>query len=69
MTLLTSETPAQPDAFVWVWLPGHTDPVPAGRLHFQSHGRRSAFGYGRSYLARDDATSLYERIHTGIDAL
>lgn len=58
MALSTSEAPG--DAFVWVWLPGHTDPVPAGRLHFQSHGRRYAFGYGRSYLERDDAISLYE---------
>ncbi|HME15630.1 MAG TPA: HipA domain-containing protein [Mycobacterium sp.] len=45
---------------MWVWLPGHTDPVPAGRLHFRRHGRRYAFGYGRSYLDRDDAISLYE---------
>lgn len=60
MTLSTSETPPQRDAFVWVWLPGHTDPVPAGRLHFRRHGRRYAFGYGRSYLERDDAISLYE---------
>src|SRR5271163_2514751 len=60
MTLLPSETPAQRDAFVWVWLPGHTDPVPAGRLHFRRHGRRYAFGYGRSYLDRADAISLYE---------
>ncbi len=61
MTLSTSKAAAPPrDAFVWVWLPGHTDPVPAGRLHFQSHGRRYAFGYGRSYLDRDDAISVYE---------
>ncbi len=60
MTLSTSETTAQRDAFVWVWLPGHTDPVPAGRLHLRRHGSRYAFGYGRSYLDRDDAISLYE---------
>lgn len=58
MALSTSKAPR--DAFVWVWLPGHTDPVPAGRLHFQSHGRRYVFGYGRSYLERNDAISLYE---------
>ncbi|WP_395112489.1 type II toxin-antitoxin system HipA family toxin [Antrihabitans spumae] len=61
MTLSTSEAPTVPrDAFVWVWLPSHTDPVPAGRLQFQRHGRRYAFGYGRSYLERNDAISLYE---------
>ena len=60
MTLSTSEPPAPPrDAFVWAWLPGHTDPVPAGRVHFQSHGHRYVFGYGRSYLDRHDAISLY----------
>jgi len=58
MTPSTSEAPR--DAFVWVWLPGYADPVPAGRVHFQSHGRRYAFGYGRSYLERNDAISLYE---------
>ncbi|MCV7174555.1 MULTISPECIES: type II toxin-antitoxin system HipA family toxin [Mycolicibacterium] len=58
MALSTSEAPR--DAFVWVWLPGHTNPIPAGRLRFQSRGRRYEFGYGRSYLERDDAISLYE---------
>ena len=58
MTPSTSEAPR--DAFVWVWLPGHSDPVPAGRLRYQAQGRRYVFGYGRSYLERDDAISLYE---------
>lgn len=60
MTLLTSELASPPDAFVWAWLPDHIDPVPAGRLRFSSHGRRYVFGYGRSYLDRHDAISLYE---------
>lgn len=61
MTHSTSDpdAPARRDAFVWVWLPGHTEPVVAGRLHFQRHGRRYVFGYGRSYLDRPDAISLY----------
>lgn len=60
MTRSTSEPPAGArDAFIWVWLPGHTAPVVAGRLHFQTHGRRYVFGYGRSYLERTDAISLY----------
>ncbi|MFD4403321.1 type II toxin-antitoxin system HipA family toxin [Nocardia sp. NPDC058499] len=45
------------DAYVWVWLPGHTDPVVAGRV--QRDGSRYRFGYGRSYLNRQDAISLY----------
>lgn len=58
MTRSTFE--AARDAFVWVWLPGHSAPVPAGRLRSQSRGGRYEFGYGRSYLERDDAISLYE---------
>lgn len=58
MTHSTSDSSR--DAFVWVWLPHHTDPVPAGRLRFQTRDRRYTFGYGRSYLERDDAISLYE---------
>lgn len=50
---------SDPDrAYVWVWLPGCTAPVPAGVVrrvhdHYQ-------FGYGRGYLDRPDAISLYE---------
>jgi serine/threonine-protein kinase HipA len=46
------------EAFVWVWLPGETVPVVAGRL--SSAGDRLLFNYGRSYLARNNAISLYE---------
>lgn len=45
------------DAYVWVWLPGNTEPVVAGRV--QRRGKRCRFGYGTSYLARSDAISLY----------
>lgn len=45
------------DAYVWVWLPGRTEPVVAGRLY--QEGARLAFNYGRSYLGRDDAIPLY----------
>lgn len=45
------------DAYVWVWLPGRPDPVVAGRV--QRDGGRYRFGYGRSYLDRPDAVSLY----------
>ena len=46
------------EAYVWVWLPGETGPVVAGRL--DPHGDQLAFMYGQSYLARDNAISLYE---------
>lgn len=46
------------EAFVWVWLPGATAPVVAGRL--APSGGQLAFNYGRSYLERPDAVSLYE---------
>ncbi|WP_294392541.1 type II toxin-antitoxin system HipA family toxin [uncultured Sphingomonas sp.] len=44
-------------AFVWVWLPGRTEPVIAGRIF--RDGQRLSFNYGRSYLARNDAVALY----------
>lgn len=45
-------------AFVWVWRPGATAPVVAGRVDLL-HGQL-VFTYGRSYLARADAVPLYE---------
>lgn len=54
---MTAAPPAQ-RAFVWMWLPGHTRPVVAGALDVV--GPQLTFTYGRSYLARDDAVSLYE---------
>lgn len=52
---MTSERPAE--AYVWVWLPGRTDPVVVGRL--EQRGDVMTFNYGRSYLDRDDAVPLY----------
>lgn len=46
------------DAFVWIWLPGKTEPVVAGRL--AKDGNSLVFNYGQSYLERDDAISIYE---------
>ena len=46
------------EAFVWIWLPGQIEPVPAGRLVRSGHSY--LFHYGRSYLARDDAVPIYE---------
>ncbi len=54
---MTSDSGAA-EAFVWVWLPDETKPVVAGRL--ASNGDDLAFNYARSYLARNNAISLYE---------
>ena|SRR6185312_1949355 len=49
---------AYKEAFVWVWLPGRTEPVVAGRL--AAAGDYFVFNYGQSYLGRKDAIPLYE---------
>ncbi len=55
---MSSERGAAPDeAYVWVWLPGASEPVVAGRLHWA--GDLIEFNYGRSYLGRDGAVPLY----------
>jgi serine/threonine-protein kinase HipA len=46
------------EAFVWVWLPGETEPVVAGRLF--ALGDTLLFNYGKSYLGRNNAISLYD---------
>jgi len=46
------------EAYVWIWLPGETKPVVAGIL--QRDENRLLFNYGRSYLARKNAVSIYE---------
>lgn len=45
------------EAFVWVWLPGATEPVVAGRIAVD--GAIHVFNYGRSYLDRKDAIAIY----------
>lgn len=58
---MTSE-PGQP-AYVWIWLPGATEPVVAGRLDrtgtFIEQQEVLTFAYARSYLERDGAISLF----------
>ncbi len=50
------------EAYVWIWLPGETSPVVAGRLHYD--GDKIQFNYGRSYLDRtsdsNPAIPIYE---------
>lgn len=58
MTISNVARDTQPThAFVWVWLPGATAPIVAGRI--DAAGAIYTFTYGRSYLERPDAISLY----------
>jgi serine/threonine-protein kinase HipA len=54
---------SEPDAYVWAWLPGETDPVVAGALartgRFVTGEPVLVYTYGRSYLNRADAISLF----------
>ncbi|MGI4827630.1 MAG: type II toxin-antitoxin system HipA family toxin [Janthinobacterium lividum] len=45
------------EAYVWIWLPGTTKPVVAGVL--QCVEDQFFFNYGKSYLARRKAISIY----------
>jgi serine/threonine-protein kinase HipA len=53
---MTSEEPTE--AYVWLWLPGASDPVVAGRL--EATGEPVDFNYGQSYLRRPDAIPIYD---------
>lgn len=57
---MTSRT--EKDAFVWIWLPGETEPVVAGRL--EADNGNIMFNYGKSYLERiggsKPAIAIYE---------
>lgn len=57
MSTTTSSASPPRAAFVWIWLPGKTTPVVAGRI--DPEGGALAFTYGRSYLAREDAMPVY----------
>lgn len=55
------------EAFVWIWLPGKTEPVVAGKL--TAHGNDLMFNYGQSYLAREDSIAIYDAelpLRTGV---
>jgi serine/threonine-protein kinase HipA len=45
-------------AYVWIWLPEAEEPVVCGRV--DQRAGRVIFGYGRSYLDRDDAIAVYD---------
>jgi serine/threonine-protein kinase HipA len=50
--------PHQDEAYAWIWLPGATQPVVAGRI--SRHGERLSFNYGQSYLDRPEAIPIFE---------
>ncbi len=49
---------APEEAYVWIWLPGATTPVVAGRI--SRDGERLIFNYGQSYLDRNDRIAIHE---------
>lgn len=55
---MTSSTEGYTEAFAWIWLPGETKPVVAGKL--SRDGSTFVFTYGQSYLARDNAIPIYD---------
>jgi len=54
---MTSKLDAR-ESCVWMWLPGATDPVVAGRR--DQDGKRLLYTYGASYRRRKNAISIYE---------
>ena len=55
---MTSNKSAYSEAFVWIWLPGVTEPVVAGKL--SADGDNLVFNYGKSYLERKSAIPIYD---------
>lgn len=56
---MSSKPEKYTEAYVWIWLPGEVEPVVAGKL--TAEGDTLAFNYGKSYLERDNAISIYDR--------
>ena len=55
---MTSNKSGYSEAFVWIWLPGAIEPVVAGKLTLD--GDKLVFNYGKSYLERKNAISIYD---------
>lgn len=53
-----SSKPHYTQAFVWIWLPGESEPVVAGKLSLD--GNTLLFNYGKSYLERDNSIAIYD---------
>jgi serine/threonine-protein kinase HipA len=58
MTSERPDTKAPDEAYVWIWLPGETEPVVTGRI--ARDGERLIFNYGQSYLDRKDRIPIFE---------
>lgn len=56
---MISDLTSPDEAYVWIWLPGETKPVVAGRLAYDRG--QLVFNYGQSYLARNNAMAIYDR--------
>lgn len=56
---MSSDARRRQEAFVWIWLPDQVEPVVAGKL--SAEGNTLHFNYGKSYLERANAISLYDR--------
>ena len=56
---MSSKPEKYTEAFVWIWLQGEVEPVVAGKL--TAEGDTLVFNYGKSYLERDNAISIYDR--------
>jgi serine/threonine-protein kinase HipA len=68
---LTNIGPSYSSAYVWIWLPGETEPVVAGKLETDKDSL--LFNYGKSYLERiqtgQPVISLYDEelpLHSGV---
>jgi len=57
--MMPSKIHVYSEAFVWIWLPGDTEPVVAGKL--TSEGPNLIFNYGKSYLERPNKIAIYDR--------
>jgi serine/threonine-protein kinase HipA len=58
MTSKAKETSLAPtETYVWIWLPGTSEPVVAGRI--AKEGALYQFNYGRSYLERENAIPIH----------
>ena len=58
MTSDRPDTKTPEEAYTWIWLPGATEPVVAGRI--ARDGERLIFNYGQSYLDRPEAIPIFE---------
>jgi serine/threonine-protein kinase HipA len=55
---MTSKNNTYDHAYVWIWLPGETEPVVAGKLTLE--GVNLVFNYGKSYLERPNKIAIYD---------